>query len=162
MAHKRLLRAGESIKRELGFILDRKLADPRIGMVTVTRVELSEDLRYAKVFVSFFGDAEERMASLLLLRKARKFVRGELAHTLRMRVAPELTFLMDDSSENYLRIAGVLKEIERENGRRIGETEPDEAGDGAPRGSVGDAEDEAGGAEEADDAEEADNSDGAA
>ena len=72
MAHKRVLRAGEAIRRELSFILDRKLSDPRIGMVTVTRVDLSEDLRYAKVFVSFFGDEKEKEESLRLLRKARR------------------------------------------------------------------------------------------
>lgn len=112
MTHKRVLRAAEAIRRELGFILDRKLADPRIGMVTVTRIELSEDLRYAKVYVSFLGDADKTTESFRLLRKARKFIRGELAHSLRMRVAPELTFLIDDSSENYIRIANVLKRIE--------------------------------------------------
>lgn len=120
MAHKRILRASEAIRRELGFILDRKVADPRLGIVTVTRVDLSEDLRYAKVFVSFLCESDERDASLRVLRRARKFVRGELAHSLRMRVAPELTFLLDDSSENYLRIAGVLKEIAGEEGEETG------------------------------------------
>jgi len=112
LAHKRVLRAAEAIRRELGFILDRKVSDPRIGMVTVTRVDLSDDLRYAKVFVSFLSDGEERAESLRLLRKARRFVRGELAHSMRMRVAPDLTFLIDDSSENYIRIANVLKTVE--------------------------------------------------
>jgi ribosome-binding factor A len=117
--HKRVLRAGESIKRELGFILDRKLLDPRIGMVTVTRVDMSEDLRYAKVFVSFMTDGEEREQSLRLLRRARKFVRGELAHSLRLRIAPELTFVIDTSSENYIRIAKMLKQVEEEDSDRL-------------------------------------------
>ncbi|MFH1689596.1 MAG: 30S ribosome-binding factor RbfA [Candidatus Eisenbacteria bacterium] len=127
MAHKRVLRAGEAIKRELSFILDRKLGDPRIGMVTVTRVDLSEDLRYAKVFVSFLVDKEEREQSLRFLRKARRFVRGELAHSLRLRIAPELTFLLDDSSENYIRIAEVLKQVDREDseGHNDGSDEDD-------------------------------------
>jgi ribosome-binding factor A len=114
VTHKRVLRAAEAIGRELGFILDRKLADPRIGMVTVTRVELSDDLRYAKVFVSFLGDEEQRRESLRLLRRARKFVRAELSHAISMRVTPELTFVIDESSENYIRIASVLKTIEKE------------------------------------------------
>ena len=115
MSNKRLLRVAETIKRELSFILDRKVEDPRIGMATVTRVDLSDDLRYAKVYVSFMGDRSEREEALRVLRKARRFVRGELAHSLRLRVAPDLTFLMDDSSENYIRISSVLKEIEKEN-----------------------------------------------
>lgn len=128
MAHKRVLRAGEAIRRELGFILDRKLADPRIGMVTVTRVELSEDLRYAKVFVSFLGDEKEREVSLRLLRKARRFIRGELAHSLRFRVAPELTFLIDDSSENYIRISKVLKDIQEGDSEGRGERSDEDNG----------------------------------
>ncbi|MFH1866144.1 MAG: 30S ribosome-binding factor RbfA [Candidatus Eisenbacteria bacterium] len=138
MAHKRVLRAAEAIRRELSFILDRKVADPRIGMVTVTRVDMSEDLRYAKVFVSFLVDKEEREQSLRFLRKARRFVRGELAHSLRLRVAPELTFLLDDSSENYIRIAQVLKQVDEEDseGRSEG---PDEEGGGEPQEDAPDA-----------------------
>jgi ribosome-binding factor A len=132
LPHKRVLRAGEAIRRELGFILDRKLGDPRIGMVTVTRVDMSEDLRYAKVFVSFLTEGEEREQSLRLLRKARKFVRGELAHTLRLRIAPELTFVIDDSSENYIRISKVLKAVEEEDADRL-VADGDDAGE---RGEV--------------------------
>ena len=138
MAHKRVLRAGEAIRRELSFILDRKLSDPRIGMVTVTRVDLSEDLRYAKVFVSFFGDEKEREESLRVLRKARRFIRGEVAHALRFRVAPELTFLLDDSSENYIRIAKVLDEIDEEDSEEPGER-ADEDGGGEPQEDTGNA-----------------------
>jgi ribosome-binding factor A len=129
MTHKRVLRAAEQVQRELGFILDRKMADPRIGMVTVTRVEMSEDLRYAKVFVSFLGDDEVRPERLRLLRKARKFVRAELSHNLRMRVTPELTFVIDDSSENYIRISKVLNEIESERAEEESEPTEDDAGE---------------------------------
>ena len=139
MAHKRVLRAAEQVQRELGFILDRKMSDPRIGMVTVTRVEMSDDLRYAKVFVSFLGDEEERAERLRLLRKARKFVRAELSHTLRMRVTPELTFVIDDSSENYIRISKVLSEIDHE---RTEETTDDDAGENA-EGTIERTEDDA-------------------
>jgi len=138
LSHKRVLRASEAIRRELGFILDRKLADPRIGMVTVTRVDLSEDLRYAKVFVSFLCDDEKRSESLRLLRKARRFVRGELAHSLRFRVAPDLTFLIDDSSENYIRISSVLKDIQEEDSEERSE-QPDGDEGGESREDTGSA-----------------------
>ncbi len=138
MAHKRVLRAGEAIKRELGVILDRKLCDPRVGMVTVTRVDLSEDLRYAKVFVSFLSDEEEREKSLRVLHKARRFIRGELAHSLRFRVAPELTFLIDDSSKNYIRISNVLKDIQEEDSEG-GSERPDEDNGGESREDTGSA-----------------------
>lgn len=118
MVHKRVLRVGEALRRELGFILDREVGDPRIGMVTITRVELSDDLRYAKLFVSFLGDRDEREEALRHLRKARKFLRSQLASRLDLRIVPELTFVLDDSSEQYLRIAEVLKQIEDEHEER--------------------------------------------
>ncbi len=131
MPHRSVLRTEETIRRELAFILDRNLADPRIGMVTVTKVELSVDSRYARVYVSFLGDEDEKQKSLHLLRKARRFVRGELAHSLRLRVAPELTFLIDESSENYIRIANVLKKIESEDAEEGAEGADELNGDGA-------------------------------
>ncbi|MFH1502905.1 MAG: 30S ribosome-binding factor RbfA [Candidatus Eisenbacteria bacterium] len=124
MASKKNLRVAASLQRELGFILDRKLEDPKLGMITITRTELSDDLRYAKVYVSFLGGCEAS-ESLKRLRHARRFLRGELASCLDLRVVPDLTFLLDDSSENYIRIAKVLKEIERDQG---GEADPEGAG----------------------------------
>ena len=118
MTHKRVLRVAEALKRELGFILDRELSDPRIGMVTITRVELSDDLRYAKIFVSFLGDHEERESALKHLRKARRFLRSQLAGRLDLRLVPELTLVLDESSEQYLKISQILKEIHSENGER--------------------------------------------
>jgi len=110
---KRVLRVAESLKRELSFILDRKLADPKIGMVTITRVELSDDLRHAKVYVSFLGGADS-VESMKRLRHAGRFLRAELSHALDLRVVPRLLFILDDSAENYIRIAEVLKAIRGE------------------------------------------------
>ena len=138
MPHRSVLRTEATIRRELAFILDRNLQDPRIGMVTVTKVELSVDSRYAKVYVSFLGDDDEKQKSLHLLRKARRFVRGELAHSLRLRVAPELTFLIDESSENYIHIANVLKKIEEKDAEGSAEGAAELSADGAEE--AGDAE----------------------
>jgi ribosome-binding factor A len=114
VSDKRILRVGEIIRRELGFILDREIDDPRIGMITITRLELSDDLRYAKIYVGILGDDEERRTRLRLLRRAGRFLRTELAHRIDLRVAPELTFVIDDSSENYVKIAKLLKQIHDE------------------------------------------------
>jgi ribosome-binding factor A len=118
---KRILRVGEIIRRELGFILDREIEDPRIGMITITRVELSDDLRYAKIYVGILGEDAEQKARLRLLRRAGRFLRSELAHRIDLRVAPELTFVIDDSAENYIRIAKLLKQIHDEDTRDGGE-----------------------------------------
>lgn len=114
MSRKRVLRVTEAVKRELGFILDRQVEDPRIGMVTVTRVELSDDLRYAKVHVSFLGGDEEKARGLKLLKKARGYIRSELAGRLDLRVVPELAFIIDESAENYLKIEKLIREIHEE------------------------------------------------
>ena len=68
MTHKRILRVREAIRRELGVILDRKMSDPRVGMVTVTRVDLSDDLKYAKVLLDEL-DSQIRMSLLGYERK---------------------------------------------------------------------------------------------
>jgi len=115
VAHKRVLRVGEAIKREIGVILDRKVADPRLGMVTVTRVELSDDLKHAKICVSFVGGDEEKRDGMRTLIRIRGLIRSELAKRLRLRSAPELRFLLDESSENYLRIDKILKEIHEQD-----------------------------------------------
>jgi ribosome-binding factor A len=111
VSRKRVLRVTEAVKRELSIILDRQVEDPRIGMVTVTRVDLSDDLRHAKVYVSFLGGDEEKARSLRFLKKARRYLRSELAGRLDLRVVPELRFIIDESAENYLRIEKLLREI---------------------------------------------------
>lgn len=137
MAHKRVLRVAETIRRELSIILDRKLEDPRIVMATVTRVELSDDMKYAKVYVSLLGEKDEQDRSLKLIRKAVKFIRGELAYSLRLRAVPHLTFVLDDSAENYIRIAKVLNDIHAEDAdrpERGEDTDPDVEDEGGADG----------------------------
>lgn len=119
MERKRALRAAEAIQREMGVILDRKIRDPRKAMmVTVTRVDVSDDLRYAKIYVSVLGGEQEKDMAFRLLRRARRFIRSQLASYLDLRVAPEISFALDESAENYLRIDSVLKEIHEEERTR--------------------------------------------
>lgn len=118
MSRTRVLRVAETIQREVGTILDREVNDPGLSLVTVTRVDLSDDLRYAKLFVSFVGGDEQKDDGLKRLRKAARFIRGQLAGRLRLRTVPHLTFLLDESSEQYLRIDAVLKRIHEEDDER--------------------------------------------
>jgi len=118
VAHKRVLKVAEAIKRELGFILDQKINDPQLGLVTVTRVDMSDDLRHAKVYVTTLGDAEDKMRAIRRLVKAKGFIRCELAQALRMRVAPELKFVRDDSAEKFIKIKNVLDRIHAEEEER--------------------------------------------
>jgi ribosome-binding factor A len=131
MERKRALRAAEAIQREMGVILDRRIRDPRMAMmVTVTHVDVSEDLRYAKVYVSVLGGREEKDMAFRLLRRARRFIRSQIAGCLDLRVAPEISFVLDESAENYIRIDTVLKEIHEEERSR-----ERERSDGEPEGS---------------------------
>ena len=118
MSRKRVQRVAETIKREMGDILAREASDPRLSLVTVTDVELSDDLKYAKVYVSFVGGDREKRIGIERLRKAVGFLRTELAGRIRLRTVPHLTFLLDETSENYLRINEVLKQIHEEDGDR--------------------------------------------
>jgi ribosome-binding factor A len=123
VASTRILRLCELIQRELGRIIDQEVNDPRIGMVTITSVELSDDLRYAKAFVSVLGDDAQKEESMKLLRHAGRFIRGRLAGSINLRLVPRIRFVLDESAENYLRIAEVLRRIHEE------EEEHDDDGD---------------------------------
>ena len=103
-------RVGEQIRGELSGILQQELRDPRMGWVTVTRVEMSPDLCHAQVFVSFYGAESDRQAGLRVLQHAGGFVRAELGHRIRRRQTPELHFRLDDSIEQSQRIHDLLKQ----------------------------------------------------
>jgi ribosome-binding factor A len=101
----------EFIRDEIGRILQRGLRDPRVGFVSVTDVELSRDLRHAKVFVSVFGTAEQRRQTLEGLGSATGFVRTELARRLHIRHTPQIEFRVDDSIERGSRVVQLLREL---------------------------------------------------
>jgi ribosome-binding factor A len=101
------------MQAELADIAARSVKDPRVhaaGLVTFTRVELTPDLRAAKVYVSFTGSVEEGAAAVQGLTRAVGFVRGELARRLSLRRAPELRFFHDRTAEHVARIDALLKE----------------------------------------------------
>ncbi len=107
---KRSARVADQIKQEIADILMRKLKDPRVGFVTVTDVELSDDLRNAKVFVSAYG--ESRKETLKGLQSAAAFIRSELGKRLRIRYVPELLFRYDDTAERGAHLMDLFHQIE--------------------------------------------------
>jgi ribosome-binding factor A len=111
MQGKRLDRVNQLIKEEVSTLLQRELKDPRLGFVTVTEVEVSKDLRQAKVFVSVLGDENQWKASLAALQSARGFVRNWLRQHLDLRVIPEIDFRADRSMEHAARIQSLLKKV---------------------------------------------------
>jgi ribosome-binding factor A len=100
------------IKEEISTLLQRELKDPRLGFVTVTEVEVSRDLRQAKIFVSVLGEDAQWKASLAALDSARGFIRNWLRQHLDLRVTPELDFRADRSLEHAARIQTLLKKVQ--------------------------------------------------
>ncbi|MBI3611142.1 MAG: 30S ribosome-binding factor RbfA [Nitrospirae bacterium] len=107
--YKRSERVGDQIRMEIADILMTKVKDPRIGFVTVTAVEVSDDLRNAKVFISAFGpDAGRTFEGL---DAARPFIRTELGRRLKLRFVPELSFHEDHTAEEAARIYKLMEEM---------------------------------------------------
>lgn len=109
---KRADRVSDQMKQEIADILMRKIKDPRIGFVTVTDVEVADDLRNATVFVSVYGKDDEKEASLKGLKSAAPFIRSELGKRMRLRLVPELVFRFDATVERGAHIMKLLHEIE--------------------------------------------------
>ncbi|HUL93615.1 MAG TPA: 30S ribosome-binding factor RbfA [Burkholderiales bacterium] len=104
----RLRRVADQIQRELSGLLRAELKDPRVGMITLTGVEVSPDLAHAKVFFTMLGDAEALARSQAGLRRAAGFLRSELGHRLKLRVTPELRFVHDASVERGVRLSKLI------------------------------------------------------
>ncbi|NLI92185.1 MAG: 30S ribosome-binding factor RbfA [Peptococcaceae bacterium] len=111
MAKHRAFRLAESIKEEVSKIIREDLKDPRLGFVTVTDVEVADDLRYAKIFVSIMGKEDEVKSSMEVLERASGYVRSEIGKIIRLRYVPEITFKYDHSIEQGAHISKLLREV---------------------------------------------------
>ncbi len=108
----RIERINHLIREALSELLQREVKDPRLsGFVTVTEVDTSTDLKYARVFISVLGDEEEKRKALEGLSSASGFFRRELATRLRLRHIPELSFRRDDSIEHGAQVLKLIKEV---------------------------------------------------
>ena len=131
-------RVAEAIREEVATYLTDGVKDPRVrGMVTVTGVDVTRDLRHAKVFVSVLGDDAERADTMTGLAAMAAHLRGHVGRALRLRAAPELSFKYDVSVTNAARIESLLEQIKQQE--QQDSTEPsapaaEPEGDG-PRGS---------------------------
>ncbi|MBP3965212.1 MULTISPECIES: 30S ribosome-binding factor RbfA [Paenibacillus] len=114
MAKVRVGRVGEQIKKELSQIIQTELKDPRIGFITVTGVDLTNDLSQARVYLSVLGSEEQKEETLKALARGTGFIRSELGKRIRFRHTPELLFKFDSSIEYGSKIEALLHTI---NGR---------------------------------------------
>jgi ribosome-binding factor A len=110
--HQRSDRVAEAIREEIAMFLAEGVKDPRVtGLVTVTGVDMTRDLRHAKVFVSVMGTETDRSATLEGLSSVAGFLRSRLARSLSLRVAPEVHFVPDESVARAARIETLLSQI---------------------------------------------------
>jgi len=109
MSGHRTERVGEAVRETIAEMLVRDLKDPRIGMISLTAVTMSDDLRHAKVYFSCLGDEAARARSLAGLRSASGFIRTQLMRRLQLRYAPDLVFEFDPSLGQADRIDQLLK-----------------------------------------------------
>jgi len=114
VATTRQRRVAELIKEEVSQILQHEVSDPRIGFATVTDVEVTADLREARVFISVLGDPEQAQESIAALQRAAGYIRRLLGRRVDLRVIPELTFALDRSLERGSRVLQLLHELEQE------------------------------------------------
>ena len=111
MSYNRSERVAEEIRKEVATMLFGEIHDPRIGFVTITKVQVSKDLRHAKVYFSMIGSDEEKEKTMEGLQSSSGYMRREIGKRLKLRYFPELTFKFDDSLEYASRIEKIIKEI---------------------------------------------------
>jgi ribosome-binding factor A len=114
MEGKRSERVADLIQKEISQMLVKSIKDPRIGFVTITKVSVSEDCRFAKVYFSVVGTLAERERSMKGLDSAKGFVRKELGRRIRLRYTPEILFQFDPSIEYAIHMGELIQTIQQE------------------------------------------------
>jgi len=111
MTRYRPTRVGELLQAEIAHLLLRQLKDPRLSMTTISRVEVSSDLRHACIYISRIGSEGEQRAALQGFEHAAGFIRGQLGKHLKLRYTPELTFRLDTTIAYGVRISRILHDL---------------------------------------------------
>lgn len=116
MGSRRSKRIVEVLKQAISSIIVHELSDPRIGFVTVTKVELAEDSKTAKVYVSILGEKSKEKTSIYGLQNARKHIQGILVRRLKIRFIPVLSFHIDDSLKKMDHINQLIESVSTDKG----------------------------------------------
>ena len=103
-------RVSDAVQQELAVLIRDNVRDPRVGMLSVTDVEISRDLAYAKVFVSFVGDREQQQINegLAALNGASGYLRKLLAASIKLRITPKLNFFYDESGRRGQHLSALI------------------------------------------------------
>lgn len=119
----RTRRVGEQIQRELAVLIQQELKDPRLGMLTISAVEVSKDMSVAKVFVTVFNEAQDRAKTLEALQHAAGFLQHELGRNLSLRSIPKLRFVYDESIVRGAELSALIDRAVSEDRARHDEDE---------------------------------------
>ncbi len=126
----RARRIADQMQRELSEIIRLELKDPRVGMLTITEVEVTRDIEHAKVYFTTLGGAAEHDACLLGLQHASGFLRSQLSHRMQLRQVPKLSFVYDQSIERGIQLSQLIETAVTED--RARHADDAEAGDDSP------------------------------
>jgi ribosome-binding factor A len=121
----RARRVEEQLKRLLSDLVRREVKDPRVGLITITSVEVSRDLTHADVYFTPFAGAGDAAAALEALRHASGYLRHQARNQMGLRVAPVLAFHIDDSVERGARLSALIHDAVESDRKRHVESEPD-------------------------------------
>jgi len=132
-------RVGQQIQKEIATILMREIKDPRLSMTTVSAVEVTRDLAYAKIFVTFFNDNQDEIkASLEVLAEAEGYIRSLLGKRLRARIMPHLRFVYDSSMSEGVRMSALVDQAvasDKNNDTQVDDAQvDDESSDDSEKG----------------------------
>jgi ribosome-binding factor A len=117
---RRTERVSDLLREEISNLVRTELHDPRMaGLVTITNVDVSPDLRRADVGVSVFGSEEERASTMEALSHARPFIKRELSHRLKLRYTPDVHFVSDTSMERAQEVTDILRRTAAERGETL-------------------------------------------
>jgi ribosome-binding factor A len=112
------MRLQETIKARVAHVVAYEMADPRRGLITITRVELDREMVQCKVYWSILGDEAVRRRNAIMLDHARKFVQHEVAEVLHTRTVPRVQFVYDESIEGVARVEAILQRLRKEREER--------------------------------------------
>jgi ribosome-binding factor A len=112
MAKYRGNRINEEMRKEISSIIQNDIKDPRLtAMISVTKVDVTKDLRYAKVYVSLFGSDDSKKSTLDALKSSSGFIRREIGHRINLRYTPEIIIEIDNTIEQGMHIDALLEKI---------------------------------------------------
>ena len=129
----RARRVADQIQRELPELIRQEVKDPRVGMLTITEVEVNRDMEFAKVFFTTLGGEPEHAACLQGLQRASGFLRSQLSHRMQLRVVPKLTFVYDRSVEYGMQLTHLIEAAVAEDAKNAPSPTEEDGADVTPK-----------------------------